>query len=236
MQVAITAPAPPSQTLTPQTRSTLLRALSSHPPDWLSILHLCQLHGRPAASATFFPPHPTPHNRLLTPLIVAARAHNPLYTSLILMRAPPDAAHASCALIAASSAASSPDASATLAAILAHAPPNSPCPADGCALDALGHALLAGCPARTRVLLRAGARATARYRDGSTPLHIAAARGVWENCMLLVEAGASVEVMRFGAGHGRTPAECAREEGFVDVAEKLEALMRNLEWRFIRLG
>lgn len=84
------------------------------------------------------------------------------------------------------------------------------------------HAALAGRgePGVVRALLDGGADPAAGAAGGVTPLHLAASRGDAGAVDLLVERGASPEAM----DDGRMPSVLARERGYPELAERLEAM------------
>ena len=71
-----------------------------------------------------------------------------------------------------------------------------------------------------RVLLKAGADPNAKANNGLTPLHIAAIYGFGDAVQRLLDNGADPGVLV----QGKTPAVWAREKGFADLADKLDAV------------
>ena len=65
---------------------------------------------------------------------------------------------------------------------------------------------------------QSGSDAAYSEQAGVTPLHSAAQNGNLDMLILLLEAGAQVNVRMEG---GKLPADLAREKGFVEIAEAL---------------
>lgn len=224
-------PAPP-----PRPEALLLRALHRPNPDWLSIIPLVQ--SAPPLSKLCFT-DPTLH-RPISALHAAAASFSPLYTALLLARGASPNTRPYPPLLACAAAPLRPAREAAAAAVIrillaAGADARVMCGEDGCAMDALGHAVVARSVERVRALVQGGAAVNVRYRNGSSALHVAAATGVEGVVRALVEGGASVDVLDFvGGGGGRTPADCAYAEGFVEVGDWLKEVHAGQKFRYVR--
>jgi uncharacterized protein len=106
------------------------------------------------------------------------------------------------------------------------------CRAPSChGVNALGHAIAAGSLRRVGALVAGGANVRRRFRDGNTPLHLAASRGYADMAKLLVAAGACTDLLNFSA---RDPHDEALLAGFPDLAQWLRSQHLRVPYRFVR--
>lgn len=229
-----------------EVQAAMLRAMASpksDEPDWISMIHIVQQHGSVAANTHIFD---TRGGLRLSPLHLAARHARPDYVSFFLARgctiepSRKDQYTQSALLCCAARARGNADDESRAAHIIyvlaRHgADVGARCGGEGCSWNALGHAVASGSVPRVRALLTCGANPNARYRDGSTPLHCAAAMGNMEISQTLVFAGASTDMLNFAPNSPpRTPADLAYWGGYYELGDWLKSRHLQQEFRFVR--
>jgi ankyrin repeat protein len=237
--------APVSETTRLEVQQTMVEAMVAYlreEPDWLVIVSMIQRYGRIAAGTHIFD---LETSMKLSPLHLAAKHGRAEYVALFLARgsdvngARRGDRYSQSPLLCCASAPASADAAheAALAdtiRVLARggADFDARCGEDdGFSRNALGHAVAHGNLRRAAALLDAGAQANSRFRDGSTPLHLAARRGDEPMARLLVRFGASTDML---SATTRTPGEEACLAGFDELGQWLRTLHKKQKYRFVR--
>lgn len=238
--------ASPSHSPTTEVQAAMLRAMAapkSEEPNWLSMVNIVQQYGTVAACTHIFDTHV---GLRLSPLHLAARHARPEYVSFFLARGCPVSPLRSdrytqsallCCVARPAGTALVEQRSVEVIHVLARhgADIDARCGGESCSWNALGHAVASGSVARVQALLKCGANPNARYRDGSTPLHCAAAIGNLEMARLLVEAGGSTDMLNFAPNAPpRTPADVAYWGSYNELGDWLRSQHLRQEYRFVR--